>query len=89
MTAAKNIRPEVCAVVDADGAVLLDLGNGKYYSLNGIGGVIWQQLAAATAASEIAIHLVDVYGISLPDAEQDVAEFVSTLERAGLLNAND
>lgn len=88
MAGTKNIPPEICAVIDVDGAVLLNLGNGKYYSLNGVGAVVWQQLSAAQSPSEIAIHLVDVYGICFSDAEKDVADFIASLEHAKLLKDN-
>lgn len=88
MASAKNISPEVCTVTDADGAVLLDLGKGKYYSLNGVGAVIWQQLCAAKAPPDIVMHLVDVYDVALTDAQKDVAEFIASLEHARLLSAN-
>ncbi|HYR11092.1 MAG TPA: PqqD family protein [Longimicrobium sp.] len=73
-----NILQHVRSVMDPDGAVLLDLRQGKYYSLNGVGAEIWSQIES---------HLVEAFGAPQEAARADVAAFVEDLTRKNLVDA--
>ncbi|HEX8692968.1 MAG TPA: PqqD family protein [Longimicrobium sp.] len=80
------IPGHVRSVIDPDGAVVLDLRKGKYYSLNGVGTAIWQQLEAGRTLAEIAAHLCERYGAPGDEVRRDVADFVDTLQRRALVD---
>jgi len=78
----------VRSVIDEDGAVLLDLKEGKYFSLNRAATAIWLKLEAGGAIPEIEAHLVGMYDASLEAVHADLDTFLSRLKRERLLEAD-
>ncbi|HEX6159532.1 MAG TPA: PqqD family protein [Thermoanaerobaculia bacterium] len=72
---------------EKDGAVLLDLHGGRYYSLNAVGALIWQKLADGVQVPQIEATLVSELGAPPERAAADVARFVSTLAKRKLVVA--
>jgi hypothetical protein len=89
MAGSIRVPTDVCAVIDDDGAVLLDVRGGKYFSLNGVGALIWQELAAGKAPSDIATQLSARFGVPAVDVQSDVDEFITRLRSKRLLDAHD
>lgn len=88
MMGPSRVPTEVCTVIDTDGAVLLDLRKGKYFSLNGVGALIWQEIAAGSAPAEVATRLSNRFGVSAADVRRDVDEFITRLQRERLLDVD-
>jgi Coenzyme PQQ synthesis protein D (PqqD) len=84
-----RIPQHVRSVIDPDGAVLLDLRQGKYFSLNRLGIAIWQQLEAGISRDTIAATLAKTYNRPLPAVEADVDEFLAGLTEARLINVHE
>lgn len=81
-----RIQGHVRSVIDPDGAVLLDLKKGKYYSLNGIGAEIWLKLEAGLSVPEIEGHLASLCGTPTEVLRRDVAGFIEDLRRRQLVD---
>lgn len=81
-----QVQRHVRSVIDPDGAVILDLRRGKYYSLNGVGAEIWLQIEAGRSAAEIEGHLVRQLGAPAADARRDTADFLADLRQKELID---
>ncbi len=81
-----QVQSHVRSVIDADGAVLLDLKRGTYYSLNGVGADIWVKLESGLTLPEIAVHLSGIYDESIETVRGDVSHFVDALSQKGLVH---
>lgn len=65
--------------------IVLDLRSSTYLSTNASGTVLVKQLAEERSQAELARALVEAFGVSQSQANQDVVGFVTELERSGLL----
>ncbi len=86
MAAPIRIPNHVRSVIDPDGAVLLDLKQGKYYSLNGIGAEIWRNLEAGLSAPDIEDRLARLYDVPAEVLSGDVDGFIGDLRRKRLVD---
>jgi hypothetical protein len=68
-------------------AVLLQLSSGKYFSLNGVGTFLWDQLEEPKTASELAGALVVEYQVEHEQALSDTLKLLGQLIDAGFLVA--
>ena len=75
----------VRAVVNGDGAILIDSEQGLMFSLNSTGGLIWSGLSANQPRADIVRSLSCQYGIPEAEANQDVTDFIIVLEQHRLL----
>ena len=66
-------------------AIVLDLGGGKYYSLDEVGAIVWEGLAAGKSATDVAATLVSEYEVDASTARDDVERLAGELVAAGLL----
>jgi hypothetical protein len=73
------------AVVNADGAVILDTKNGKLSSLNSTGAYIWEALRRGDSEEVIIARLATDTGEQPETIDQDVREFILTLKEKQLL----
>lgn len=83
--------PRVVATVSGRDVILLDPAQGEYYTLNQVGGRVWDLLATTTTASAIADTLREEFDVP-PDArgaqlEQDVVALLNQLRTARLLTS--
>ncbi len=65
--------------------IIIHLTTGTYYSLQGSGAEVWESIAGAASASEIADELSSRYGIPAADAEPSVVQLLEELEREELI----
>lgn len=72
---------------NSDGAIVLDVRQGHMFSLNFVGSAILELLKQGRGESEIADTLAARFEISRDIAEADVAEFIATLKRHGLVES--
>lgn len=80
-----EIREWVRSTAHEDGGVLLDLEQGKYFSLNGVGAEIWKKLQAGAALSDIQDHLQALYAAPPDRIRQDLHRFVQRLQELGVV----
>ena len=65
--------------------VIVDLREGTSIALNGTAAAIWRGLVRGQAPTQIARDLAAAFGIEEQRARADVAAFLSTLARRGLV----
>jgi hypothetical protein len=83
-----KVTPDVRVRINQDGGVLLDLRRGIFFGLNVTGCKIWEILngrAAGARLQDIVQALELEPGSGAKEAETDVVDFVSELERQGLV----
>ena len=88
MEGSLQIRPHVRSMIDADGAVVLDLSAGKYYSPNGVGARIWQKAEEGLSLPQILTHLEASYPASASKLSQDLNVFIDGLQAKGLVDVD-
>lgn len=82
-----RIEPHVRSMIDGDGAVLLDLKAGRYYSLNGVGARIWSRAEKGMTLAQILEDLQQTYQVPSEKLAADLTAFVRAMEEKGLLRA--
>lgn len=88
MNGSLRIQPHVRSMIDPDGAVLLDLAGGRYYSLNVVGARIWARVQEGLTLPEILRDLQETFQAPVETLRQDLSAFVNSLEEAGLAHVN-
>jgi hypothetical protein len=86
MYSSVQLRSDVRSLIDADGAVLLDLRNGTYFSLNNLGADIWRQLEAGEGLTNIQTAIAARYGIASDLVKEDIQAFVADLAQRRLID---
>lgn len=85
------ISSDVRATYSEDGAVLLDIRKGLCYSLDPVAARVWVTMESSQTGLDLQ-GLVDVmethYKVSREQLEDDIAEYLSKLERMGLVQRN-
>jgi hypothetical protein len=81
---AVNLTNVVHETIDGE-TILIHLGTGTYYSLDGAGAAVWQLLAEGVAHGELAPQLGARYEADPAFVERSVASFVGELLEEGLL----
>lgn len=69
--------------------IVLDPARDRYLRLNRSGAALWDRLAAAATAAELAAHLERVVGAPAGRAAADVAAFLESLTAYGLIEPAD
>ena len=72
--------PHLRSVVDADGAVILDLERNSMLTLNSTGGYIWDKLQHGDTPEEIIRKLADETLTDVAIVERDVRDFLEQLK---------
>jgi hypothetical protein len=85
MTAHFQIAASVHARRFDDELVVLDLGAGKYFSLDVVGSTIWDQLAGGKTPEETVVIILDQFEVDEHTARADVQRLAEELLAAGLL----
>ncbi len=81
-----RISAHVRSVIDPDGAIVLDLKRGRYFSLNGAAAAMWRRIEAGMPASAIEQEFRTRYP-QVDSIERDLAAFVTALRNAELIDA--
>jgi len=76
---------ELHATVNADGAIILDIRNGKISTLNSTGAYIWEALKRGEDMDTVIAALAIETGVQAETVGRDVREFVETLKENQLL----
>ena len=77
-------RDQVSTELEGE-AVILDLADGVYYGLDGVGRHLWELLAAPRSVRELYDVVVAGYEVAPAEAERDVAALLSELLERGLV----
>jgi Coenzyme PQQ synthesis protein D (PqqD) len=79
-------RQDRVIVQEVEGeSVLLDINNGEYFSLNEVGGRVWDLCDGARSVGDIAEAICVEYDVPLQTAEGDASELLAALVGAGLV----
>jgi len=73
------------AIVNQDGAAILDINSGRITTLNASGGYVWQALERGEEIGTIAESLARETGKEIEVVRKDVAGFLEALEERDLL----
>lgn len=70
-------------------AVILSLGSGKYYGVDGVATRVWELVREPIRVADIRDVLVRDYEVEPERCERDVLEFLSELAAHGLIEVVD
>ena len=70
----------------ADEAVILNTASGTYYSLEGVGSVIWSRVQKPCTIQALREHLQQTYDVSTERLTTDLSDLICELHNAGLLD---
>jgi hypothetical protein len=82
-------RTDVAAKVMDGEAIIINMANGVYYSLDKAGGVVWEQIAATRTVSEIVSAVAARYDVSPERARGDVDRLLGELRQEALIEPFD
>lgn len=80
-------KPSVSGVRHGDRIVLMDVGGEQFYSLDQVGGRIWELLADHDQPDAIATAITSEFAAPADVVRRDVDEFLDQLSRDGLIEA--
>jgi hypothetical protein len=78
-------RPEVASRPTPDGAVLVDLVTGNCFELNGVGRLMWAELASPRPLARVCDSMLAMFDVPRDVIERDVLALAEELRRAGLV----
>jgi hypothetical protein len=70
-------------------SVLLDLASERYFGLDEVGTGMWRALTGSASVEEALNVLLEEYDVRPVQLRDDIAAFVDTLSRAGLVDVHD
>jgi hypothetical protein len=73
-----NAEEVAAKVIDGE-AIMINLSNGIYYSMDGVGGLVWSLIVEQHSLDEIATAVGQQYAVSPREARQDVQRLASEL----------
>lgn len=79
-----NSKEVAAKVLDGE-AILINLSNGMYYSMDKVGGLLWELITEGHSLGEIAETIVSHYDVSLDRARADVERLAEELLRERLV----
>jgi hypothetical protein len=84
----QRLRPrgeEVAAKVIDGEAIIINLATGVYYSMDKVGGLIWDMVQSGHSLEEIIHGVTERYDVAREKVESDVQELVEELLRENLV----
>lgn len=79
----------VAAEVFDDEAIIMNLQDGMYYTISGVGAQIWSALEQSVSVDEIVEQMSAGFGISKDQAQADAAALFEELLKENLIVAKD
>jgi hypothetical protein len=87
LQAKRYIASQDVVACQMDGVLaLLDLNKSLYFTLNVVGGVVWESLAQETSIETITSVITDRFDVDVDTALKDVTSLLSRLESSGLVH---
>ena len=71
-------------VIDGE-AIIINLANGVYYSMDKVGALVWERLQAGYTLDDVIRSVTDAYDVSPEHAESNVVELVEVLLQENLV----
>jgi hypothetical protein len=71
-----------------DEIVMMDIDQGKYFSLNPVATSIWDLLEKPLNISELCARLEEEYDVDPEECKRDVSEHLKEMSRLGLVKSN-
>ena len=84
-----RVPVHVRSVIDDDGAVLLDVRKGTYFSLNNIGVEVWRRIERGQTLSQIEQEIAADFAAPFDVVSADVQRFVNMLAEKALLHVDE
>ncbi len=76
----KFIRKADVVATSMDGeTVMMDIHQGKYFGISGVGQVIWDMLTEPRDLEALAAHVCAEYDVDLATARSDIEKFLAQL----------
>lgn len=72
-----------------DEMVMMDLEQGKYFSLNPVATRIWEILEQPMTITELCNKLTEEYEVDSQSCMEEVSEYIEELARLGLLSGSE
>ena len=72
-------------VLDGE-SVLLNLSTGRYYSLNAVGSMVWEQCVGALSLAAICSTICVRFDVTSQDAQSDLLDLIDQFRQEGLLH---
>lgn len=66
--------------------VMMDLEEGRYFSLNGVGSRIWELIEQPVEINKVIESLLKEYDVSRNECEKNVMEFLNKLYSAKIIS---
>ena len=88
LTLRDRLRPreeEVAAKVIDGEAIIINLANGIYYSMDKVGGLIWQMIEGKHSLEEMIAAISAGYDVSREQAQADIEHLIEDLLRENLV----
>jgi hypothetical protein len=76
---------QVIAQKAANDLLLFNMGDGNYYSLNGIGGRIWELCDGNHSVSQLVVAIAAEYDASVEVLEKDIVDLLEGLQNGKLI----
>lgn len=83
-----NSAEVAASVVDGE-AIIINLSNGMYYSLDRVGGFVWELITARRTVGQILEAIVQHYDVTREQAGNDLDRLVSELIAENLVITSD
>lgn len=83
-----SIRERIRSTQSPDGGIVLDIDQGKMFSLNSSGSVIFQLLEKEYSEERIVEELVRLFEIPAEVAKRDLTDFCDSLKHHALVAGN-
>jgi len=85
-----QVRGEEIAAKVIDGeAIIINLANGIYYSMDRVGGLVWETVQAGHTFDDITKAVRAYYAVSTEQAQRDVEQLVQELLQENLISFSD
>jgi hypothetical protein len=78
---------EVAAEIIDDEVIIIRLTDGVYYSMEGVGVLVWRLLEAARSLDDIVQAISETYAVDADRAGDDAKELIESLKRERLVVA--
>lgn len=92
LTATQRVQPrsaDIASKVMDGEAIIINLSNGVYYSLDKVGGFIWEQITATRSVAETVAAVSARYDVSHERARGDVERLIAELLREDVIEPLD
>lgn len=70
-------------------SVMLDIDRGRYFGLQDVGKVVWEQLDTPATLDDLCRHLVTRFEVDIDTCRRDIGAFLEQLLAHGLIEVSD